>query len=129
MGSGYSIVQLVGDSKELFEKVVTRCTVYGPLAVAQSVKLFVCCVYTQQRGPMMVGPVKQQISKTIYFVNARTPLSSGIPVLAQWVHIQSHYNSKGMEGSVSSSMGLTSPRPVWLYLVLSVQSAKSRSQY
>ena len=75
---------------------------------------------------MMVGAVKQQISKRIYFVNTRMPLPSGIPVLAQWVRIQSDYNSVGMEGSVSNNMGFTSPRR---YLVLSVQSANSRSQY
>lgn len=34
-----------------------------------------------------------------YFVNVRAPLSLGIPVLAQQVHIQSNHGS--MEGSVS----------------------------
>lgn len=61
---------------------------HGPFGMdTEGGNIFVPCVYPVD-CITMVEVLKNQMIKMIYFVNVSKPLSPGIPVLVQWLRVQ-----------------------------------------
>lgn len=80
------------------------------------------------KSDIIRGNVNNQVDRMTYYVDTSQPLSTATPV-TEWcsqAHQQIGHGSRKGGFARLSNMDFHSPRPTWLWLLLSAQSTSSK---